>query len=355
MNHLTMEGRPVASLFADWEEVSAIADVMRRLDAGTIQMTGESAKGAELEDFHRRLWALSAESGRIVLYPMGSGLKYLEVLDEFETPGSRVIGTIHARAGENIYGFRTTLPFDRFPTWKAVRSGSLDEQRAKLQDPAIREQLVYEAVNLDYGPAAGAEPTRPDFDTVMILKEEGRDVSVGELARRAGTSPVDVIIDIGLETNFDQLFVQPRTEVSEQRQMSAFRHPRTVIASSDAGAHISQLLNNDPTYVLSELVRARQLLTLEEAVKLLTADPASIWGFHDRGVLRAGNAADVVVFDEDAVGYGLPSIVNDLPDDGPRLVQPSTGIAAVVVNGEFASRDGEPTGARPGALLRQRA
>ena len=352
-NHLTVDDRPVASLYATWEEIVAVADVLRRLRGGTIQMTPEGPGDAEqMADFYQRLWSLSVSSGRLMLPVMGTGLENLEALDDFAVPGGRVIGEVHVHGHENIYGFRTTLPFDRFPTWQAVRSGSVEEQRSKFQDPVIRERLVFEGTNLEFGTSVGAEPSRPDFNSIYLLGDKAGSPSIGELARHGGKSPIEVIIDLGLETNFEQLFLQPRPTVTDERRISSLRHPRTVIASSDAGAHISQILNNTPTYVLSELVRERQLLTLAEAVRMLTADPADIWEFHDRGRIVPDHAADIVVFDEEAIGFGRPSVVNDLPDGGPRLTQPAAGITTVMVNGICTFKDGLSTGERPGRLIR---
>jgi N-acyl-D-aspartate/D-glutamate deacylase len=131
------------------------------------------------------------------------------------------------------------------------------------------------------------------------------------------------------------------------------RRPDTVIAASDSGAHVSQILDsNIPAYFLSHWVRERQAFDWPEAVRMLTHDPARAFGFGDRGLLREGLGGDVVVFDPDTVGSGLPSVAHDLPDGGPRLVQQGTGFDAVVVRGEVTWRDGVHTGARPGRLLR---
>jgi N-acyl-D-aspartate/D-glutamate deacylase len=99
-------------------------------------------------------------------------------------------------------------------------------------------------------------------------------------------------------------------------------------------------------------VRERGAFTLEEAVRMLTLVPATQWGFHDRGLLRVGMAADMMVFDPDTIAAEMPEVVHDLPAGAKRLIQRTRGISATVVNGEVLLRDGKHTGALPGRLLR---
>jgi N-acyl-D-aspartate/D-glutamate deacylase len=106
------------------------------------------------------------------------------------------------------------------------------------------------------------------------------------------------------------------------------------------------------THLLSHWVRAKQALTLEQAVRMLTFDTATQWGLADRGLVREGFAADFVVFDPATIGPEMPEVVNDLPAGAKRLTQRCRGIAATVVNGDVLLRDGKHTGALPGRLLR---
>ncbi len=133
------------------------------------------------------------------------------------------------------------------------------------------------------------------------------------------------------------------------------RHPRTVMTFSDSGAHLSQIADSSiHTHLLGHWVRDRQEFTLEEAVRMLTLAPALAWGFADRGLLREGMAADLNVFDPATVGPAVPRVVDDLPGGGKRLEQRSVGFLATVVAGEVTIDDGEPTGAHPGRLIRNR-
>jgi N-acyl-D-aspartate/D-glutamate deacylase len=127
------------------------------------------------------------------------------------------------------------------------------------------------------------------------------------------------------------------------------------VTFSDAGAHVSQISDcSIPTYLLGHWVRREQAVGLEEGVRMLTLEPAQAFGLHDRGLLREGLVADLVVFDPAQVGPELPRIEHDLPGHAARLVQRSRGISATVVAGQVLLRDGKHTGALPGRVLRRR-
>jgi N-acyl-D-aspartate/D-glutamate deacylase len=161
------------------------------------------------------------------------------------------------------------------------------------------------------------------------------------------------MIDLALDTDFGQLFRQPISDVPGDLILAGLRHPSTVLAASDSGAHISQILDsNIPTYFLSHWVRAKGAFTWAEAIRMLTGRPAEVWGLDRRGVLTAGAHADIVVFDPETIGCATPAVLNDLPDGGPRLAQSATGIETTLVNGQVVTSSGQQTGATPGVFLR---
>jgi N-acyl-D-aspartate/D-glutamate deacylase len=129
---------------------------------------------------------------------------------------------------------------------------------------------------------------------------------------------------------------------------------RTLIGLSDAGAHLDMLCESGYTsYLLGHWVREMQALTLERAIQRITSEPADFFGFRDRGRLRTGAAADIVIFAEDKINSPLrPTPVKDLPAGGTRLYCKAEGISEVIVNGEVLYRDGRHTGAFPGHVLR---
>jgi len=170
-------------------------------------------------------------------------------------------------------------------------------------------------------------------------------------------SPARVMIDLAVESDFEQLFIQPSLyPQDEEVLLEVLRHPRTVMTFSDSGAHLSQIADASiQTYLLGYWVRDRQAFSLAEGVRMLTRDLALAWGFDDRGLVREGMVADLNVFDPERVGPSVPRVVADLPGGGQRLEQRAEGFAATVVGGRVTIREGRPTGETPGRLLRKGA
>lgn len=343
--HTTMDGSPVPSRLASWAEVSRLVMAMAESGTGTFQFAPERpADAGELADFRERLSALAVASGRPMLFLVGGQEEQLATLDAVKSAGGTAIGQVHVRGYEAIFSFKTSLPFDALPTWQRVRAEPLDVQATRLRDPELRRRLCDEAMQN----SGGAR-----FDEITVVDGSEPEPSIARLAQDRGTSPVDVIIDLSLDSDFAQVFRMPLLSVSDAEVLASFRHPSTVIAASDAGAHVSRSADsNIPTYLLAHWVRDREILRWEEAIKMLTSIPAEVWGLEGRGSLQTGAHADLVVFDPETVGCGIPEVVNALPDGGPCIQQSASGIQTTVVNGVPVIDEGQPANARPGRLLR---
>jgi N-acyl-D-amino-acid deacylase len=364
-SHETPDGRPVASRVASWDEVRRLVGVMGELNAGIFEIAGEGVDRAlgdpGLRDYQARLLDLAVESGRPVTYGLFSRREapeiwrtYLDLLEETAAAGGRMFAQVHSRALAAVLSFKTQLPFDRLPVWKELRALPLEEQKHRLRDPELRRRLVEAARERDKRRAIGTEARPAVYDWLFVMDTvEGPHRSVAEVARERGVDPVEAMIALALEKDLELFFLQPIANENQDYALELIKHPRTVVTFSDSGAHVSQLMDASlQTHLLSHWVRAKQALTLEEAVRMLTFDTATHWGFADRGLIRAGLAADLMVFDPDTVGPEMPEVVNDLPAGAKRLVQRARGISATVVNGEILLRDGKHTGALPGRLLR---
>ena len=364
-SHETPDGRPVASRVASWDEVRRLVGVMGELNAGIFEIAGEGVDRAlgdpGLRDYQARLLDLAVESGRPVTYGLFSRREapeiwrtYLDLLEETAAAGGRMFAQVHSRALAAVLSFKTQLPFDRLPVWKELRALPLEEQKHRLRDPELRRRLVEAARERDKRRAIGTEARPAVYDWLFVMDTvEGPHRSVAEVARERGVDPVEAMIALALEKDLELFFLQPIANENQDYALELIKHPRTVVTFSDSGAHVSQLMDASlQTHLLSHWVRAKQALTLEEAVRMLTFDTATHWGFADRGLIRAGLAADLMVFDPDTVGPEMPEVVNDLPGGAKRLVQRARGISATVVNGEILLRDGKHTGALPGRLLR---
>jgi N-acyl-D-aspartate/D-glutamate deacylase len=178
---------------------------------------------------------------------------------------------------------------------------------------------------------------------------------MAELARQKNTHPVELMIDMALERDLKFFMIFPVANESQSDALELMKHPRSVVTFSDSGAHVSQIMDNSlQTHLLSHWVRDKQAFTLEQAVKMITCDNATQFGFHDRGLIREGMVADIAVFDPATVGPRMPEAVCDLPAGAKRLKQKCDGMKATVVNGQILLRDNEPTGALPGRLLRKK-
>ena len=364
-SHETPDGRPVASRVATWDELRRLVAVLGQLNAGIVELAGEGVDRAPgdpgLRDYHVRLRELAVESGRPITFGVFSrrGVPdvwraYLALLDETAAAGGRMFAQVHSRSLSALLSFRTQLPFDRLPVWKELRTLPLAEQRQRLRNPELRRRLVEASEGRDGHRPVGTEARPADYDWLFVFDTvAGPHRTVAEVARERGQHPAETMIDLALEKDLDLFFLQPLANEDQDYALELMRHPRTVTTFSDSGAHVSQLMDSSlQTHVLSHWVRARQAFTLEQAVRMLTLVPATLWGFADRGLIREGMAADLVVFDPDTVGAEMPQVVDDLPAGARRLVQRARGIAATVVNGEVLLRDGKHTGALPGELLR---
>jgi N-acyl-D-aspartate/D-glutamate deacylase len=282
---------------------------------------------------------------------------YLDLLDETAAAGGRMFAQVHSRHLAALLSFKTQMPFDRLPVWKELRALPLAEQRQRLRDPDLKRRLVEATSERPDRKALGTEARPMEYERYLVFDTvTGPHKSVADVARERGCHPAEAMIDLALERDLDRFFLQVVTNENEAHALELMRHPRTVTTFSDSGAHVSQLMDASlQTYLLSYWVRERQAFTLEQAVRMLTFVPATYWGFADRGLIREGMAADLVVFDPDTIAPEMPEVVDDLPAGARRLVQRCRGVAATVVNGEILLRDGKPTGALPGRLLRNHA
>jgi N-acyl-D-amino-acid deacylase len=367
--HVTPDDTPVASRIAEWSEVDRLVGVLGELGAGIFQVGPDISGGPAQRAFLARLKRVALESGRPVMFGTISSRQgvdpnpwtyQLEYLDECAAAGARVWGQTTTRSINAIFSLKSYLPFDVLPAWRELRRLPLAEQKQRLADPTTRRALVADEARMkprdnvfQGGGAATTDPRKPDYDNLYAMKDvDWADPTVAQLAAARGQHPVEVMIDLAL-ANDNQVFVQPLVNEHPDQVLGMLRHPRTLATFSDSGAHVCQEMGSSlQTHMLSYWVRARQAFTLEQAVRKLSFDNAAAWGLADRGLLKAGYRADLVLFDEARVRPAMPTVEADLPGGARRLVQKAEGIAATVVNGEITLENGKPTGRLPGRLLR---
>jgi N-acyl-D-aspartate/D-glutamate deacylase len=246
------------------------------------------------------------------------------------------------------------------PSWNRMLQLPHAERVALLRDPAARDELRYAVENYNRDPAKGTTTPPPLWNTVFVdhvtrpehEKLVGR--SIASLADEQGRAPGDVMLDLALAEDLETEF-RWRWETDEWTAAvaEAQRDNRMIIGTSDGGAHLARDDGADwSSWFLRHWVLDRGLWSLEEGIRQITQFPAALLGFADRGTLEVGKWADLFVFDPDTIDAGRKEFVRDLPGGAGRFKAWPVGVHATVVNGVPIIVENEPTGARPGHVVR---
>ncbi len=369
--HMTPAGTPVASRIAAWDEIERIVAAMAEIDAGIFQIGPNILNRTENLAFLERMRGFALTHRRPVMFGLISTRQgddpmrwpdMARVIDETNAAGGRMFGQGTTRSINAIFSLKSYLPFDVLPAWKAIRSAPLDEQKRRLRDPAVRRELVAAEASmkpkdnkLQGGGAATTDARKPDYDNLYALTGvDWDDPTVQELAVARGRHPVEVMIDLCLE-NENQIYVQPIVNESRDDVLQMLRHDHTLATFSDSGAHVAQEMGSSlQTHFLHYWVGKRGAFTLEQAVKKLSHDNARAFELKDRGLLKEGYKADLLLFEEGRVRPCLPTVETDLPGGARRLVQKAEGIRMTIVNGAVTLDNGESTGNFAGEVMKGR-
>jgi N-acyl-D-amino-acid deacylase len=361
-SHRTSDDRQVASRAADFAEIKTLVHAMGELDAGIFQLAMERGDRDYVLQNYTDLKNLSIDSGRPITFGSlsrrespGLWRDCYDIIEKGNLEGARLFTQVHSREINSVMSFETHLPFDNWDVWRDIRALPLDQQKAALRDPETKKKLIEIASSPYQGPAViGGEARPPEWDMFYVMEsEKWAHRTMADIARERGVVPAEAMIDMALEHDLKLFFRQPIANENMDDALDLMKHPHSCVTFSDSGAHVSQIMDSSlQTHLLSHWVRDKQAFTLEEAVRLVTYDTATQWGFHDRGLIREGMTADMVVFNPDTIGPRMPEVVCDLPAGAKRLRQTAHGIANTIVGGQTVLRNGEHTGALPGKLLR---
>ena len=369
--HLTPEGTPVASRLAGWDEIDAIFAAMAEAGTGIFQVGQELLTHKANIAFLQHMRDLALRYKRTVMFGLVgtrqgddpvSWQTQAKVIKDVNDAGGRMFGQGTTRSINAIFSLKSYLPFDVLPEWKDVRARPLEEQARLLRDPARRRQLVAAESRmkpkdnkLQGGGAATTDPRKPDYGNLFVLKGvDWDDPTVEEIARARGTHPVETIIDLSLE-NLDQVYVQPVVNERPEDVLGMLTHDFTLATFSDSGAHQAQEMGSSlQTHFLHYWVNRRGAFTLEQAVRKMTHDNAEAFELKDRGLVREGYYADLVLFEADRVRPQLPRIENDLPGGARRRVPKADGIPPPHDKGAGPLENGESTGEFTGQVLKGR-
>ncbi len=353
---LDEHGRPVPSRFADFAELDALTAVLGEFGR-MLQCVPEFY---DVDITIARIDQLSELSLK-----HGVPTTFSPVFDNTSTPqnaprilarveeqfarGARVWPQMQTRPIDISFSLlRPSLFFARLPRWVRVLRQPLEQRLASLQDPEIVAKMV-EDLGLDGGKKMMGGLIVRGGDAAPA-EWAGR--TLGEIAAERGEVPALALINLSLEYGLDVAFLAADMgHEATDRIGPMLAHPLVHIGASDGGAHIASFSTyGDTGYLFSEFVRKSGHLTLEQAVRKITADTADIWGLKGRGRLKPGLAADIVIFDPDRIDRAEERAVFDMPGEGMRYVRDARGVDTVLVNGEVAYADGGYTDARSGVV-----
>jgi len=352
--HIGYDGKPVPSRLASRAEIDALAGCLAEVGRGVLQCT----IGGGL--FFDEMESIARTTGRPITWTALLGGAFgptghrgvLERMEKLQDAGVRVVPQVTCRPLQVEFDWRNPLPFNPVRPFKPFLEGDTEARRRLLADPAFRDAV---RANLADGLLAR------NFPSAIVSHCPGdadaAERTLAELAAERGGDAIDVAFDLGLASDLAARFRLAVLNTDESTIAELIAHRATVLGLSDAGAHASQLCDAGlPTDLLGRWVREKRVLSLEAAVRRLTAEPAALLGLADRGRLAVGCAADVAVFDPATVGCGPLRRVRDFPAGADRLVADAIGIRAVVVAGTVIRDDGrdtvDPDGPLPGSVLR---
>ena len=348
------DGSHLPSQVASDREFLALAEVLAEFGVGHIGQT--IGMGLTLEQIDR-MKGLVSEMLRISGRPchaatVGDDTEWILKAREQGLPLMRqavchIMGSQFKLSEYNMY--------DYMANWIEPLVGTPEERAAKLQDPDRRVAMKKDA--------ADWPSRRTEWDKIRVLQVvhernydyEGK--TLQEIASVMNKEPLDAFLDLALDEGLETEFEIPPRSAEEQleAQQSKILDPFSHISVSDGGAHTRfSIQTNWPIFWLAYWIRDKEIMSLEQAHYKISAYPAWLTDFKDRGTLRVGNWADIIVYNQEELGfvYDKPVYANDFPGSERRLIQKPKGLRHTIVNGAVTFEGNECTGALPGKLLR---
>src|SRR5882762_5936780 len=360
--HFDPQGVHIPALWADEKEIFALADVLRDMATGTIQAGG--GQYVELKDGMMR--RLAEATGRTVVYNSLSQTMrrpdewkiHMARIEETAALGIRAYPMCSPNRVTQDFTMKNSQVFRGLPTWHPILLMADDDKLRLYADPEIRAKLHEEAVVNKPDSAVGISKTWWNYiwvnEPALEKNKWMQFKSVGQIAEKEGKRVIDAFLDLVVEEKLETRFLQAENNIDDEALSKILTHPNAVIGLGDVGAHVQ--FHGGYGYLtklLGEWVREKQVMTLEQAVRRLTFDSASTFGLYDRGLLRPGMAADIVLFNPDTVKCGHEEVVHDFPAGGWRIKETAEGIVSTIVNGQVLLEEGSRhTGALPGRVLR---
>ena len=345
------DGSWLPSHVASKEEFLGLARVMREFGVGQIGWTiGISDDRPEQRDMLAEMARISGRPLHVVLGD-DEGYEWLEQMRQEGLPILAQQGSVPTIAEFKLSEYNL---FDYMPNWVQPLVGTKEERIAKLSEDGIRDGMKKDVIDRPHPRTDWAQVQVVEVALERNLKYEG--LSIADIATAEGKHPLDAFLDIALDEDLETEFAHPadaagRDEARAERLSNPFVH----ISVSDGGAHTRFLVNSVwPVYFLAHWIRDYGLMSLEQGHQKMSALPAWFSDMKNRGTLRVGDYADIMIYNMDELGllYDKPRFETDFPGGEKRLVQKPTGMRYIIVNGAVTFIDNECTGALPGKLLR---
>jgi N-acyl-D-aspartate/D-glutamate deacylase len=349
-------GKPMPSRLADEAELRSLVGCLGEAGRGVFMLTkgGHTSIGF-LEE-------LAAESRRPVVVAAllhsstnpDAVFNDLQKIQEANERGNKLVGAVSCCPLAMEFTLHSPYVFEGLETWRPALPLKGEAFKAKLKDSAFRSAIKDELAKPAHFRLFNGEWQR--VHVIQSARAELEQRAVSELAQAAGRDPLDYMLDLALDENLDTVFSALLLNADEAAVGRMLRHPSSLVSLSDAGAHLTFF--NDAGFglhLLGHWVRERGVLTLADAVWRLCGHPAALFGIRERGALKTGYHADLLLFDPATVDRGPKRRVFDLPGGNPRLTTSAVGVHGVWVNGtRVAARSGPvPVNALPGRLLRE--
>jgi N-acyl-D-aspartate/D-glutamate deacylase len=372
--HRARDGKPVPGTYAAMDELTALAEAVAGSGHGVLEVVPAGVTGEDIEATPGELsWMVKVATevgcpvSFILLQVNGAPELWrdgLAACDKVRAAGGRLTAQVSPRTVGLIIGLRSPYhPFVNAPAWAQLASLTHEQRVQRLRaDPDLRRRLAAEGGSTLTGANAGGPGAWGGsyvFEDSSASYEPPPGKSIAALAEREGRDPREFALDKMLGDDGEGLLIGHALNYSSGDLSAAYemlRHPDTVAAGSDGGAHVRMICDASiPSFLLTHWTRDRSrgpLLPLEFAVKKQTADTADLYALTDRGRLAEGLRADINVIDHGNLRLQRPRLVNDLPAGAARLIQGADGYDLTMVAGVATREGGEDTGARPGRLMR---
>jgi N-acyl-D-aspartate/D-glutamate deacylase len=364
--HSDGDGRPVASRHALPDELLALSRAVGEHEGTQLEAIVAGCLDRFEDDEIELLVEMSAAAGR----PLNWNVLTIDAAVPERVPRQLLPSERARKAGGRVVALTmpiltpmnmslgTFCALNLIPGWGEILSLPVPERTARLHDPAVRAEMLRRAGSKE----AGVFRRLADFGRYVIGDTYTRENAgmtgrvVRDIAAERGQDPFQCLVEICANDDLRTvLWPMPTDNDPDSWALRAetWQHEDVLLGGSDAGAHLDRMCGAPyTTRFLGDCLRGRKLAGLEAAVKMLTDDPARLFGLRDRGRIAEGHHADLVLFDPERIDAGPATLVHDLPGRNPRLDAKAVGVVSVRVNGVEAIRDDEVTGAVPGRVLR---